>query len=98
GVKNGNTDKSDCNQLQQVDLATGKLGWKVKVPSENAFDIMTELYLSISGNTVGVTRMGGSSAFSVTDGRRLFGRMAGTCQPEGFAGGEHLGAAGEALR
>ncbi|GAA1349267.1 PQQ-binding-like beta-propeller repeat protein [Streptomyces beijiangensis] len=93
GVKNGNTDKSDCNQLQQVDLATGKLGWKVKVPSENAFDIMTELYLSISGNTVGVTRMGGSSAFSVTDGRRLFGRMAGTCQPEGFAGGAKMLAA-----
>ncbi|WP_329121535.1 outer membrane protein assembly factor BamB family protein [Streptomyces sp. NBC_01465] len=93
GVKNGNTDKSDCDQLQQVDLTTGKLGWKVKVPSENAFDIKTELYLSISGNTVGVTRMGGSSAFSVTDGHKLFGRMAGTCQPSGFAGGAKMLAA-----
>ncbi|MEV0094826.1 PQQ-binding-like beta-propeller repeat protein [Streptomyces sp. NPDC050738] len=93
GVKNGNTEKSDCNQLQQVDLATGKLGWKKEVPKENAFDIMTELYLSISGNTVGVTRMGGSSAFSVADGHKVFGRMAGNCQPAGFAGGAKMLAA-----
>ncbi|MFJ3712377.1 PQQ-binding-like beta-propeller repeat protein [Streptomyces sp. NBC_01267] len=88
--KNNDTDKSDCNQLQVVDLATGKGGWKKEIPKEGLFDIMTSVELTIAGNTVTASRMGSSSAFSVTDGHKIFGKFEGACQPDAFAGGSKL--------
>ncbi|MFF1482348.1 PQQ-binding-like beta-propeller repeat protein [Streptomyces sp. NPDC058301] len=95
GVQENNTKNAKCNQLQQVDLAAGKAGWKVAVPSENAFDIMTSFDMAITGNTVAVARMGGVSGFSVLDGKKIFGQeRSGNCRADAFAGGARLIAAG----
>ncbi|MFD9489116.1 PQQ-binding-like beta-propeller repeat protein [Streptomyces sp. NPDC059991] len=95
GVQENNTKNAKCNQLQQVDLAAGKAGWKVPVPSENTFDIMTSFDMAISGNTVAVARMGGVSGFSVLDGKKVFGQeRSGNCRADAFAGGARLVAAG----
>ncbi|MEU5435528.1 PQQ-binding-like beta-propeller repeat protein [Streptomyces sp. NPDC020719] len=95
GVQENNTKNAKCNQLQQVDLAAGKAGWKVPVPSEGLFDIMTSFDMAISGNTVSLARMGTVSGFSVTDGKKVFGGTKdGNCRADAFAGGAKLIAAG----
>lgn len=93
GVKNGTTDKSDCSDLQLIDLNTGKAGWKKSVKSSGLFDLMSDISLAISGNTVTVGRTGASNAFRVSDGKELFGKRDGICQPFAFAGGAKLIAA-----
>ncbi|WP_406096116.1 PQQ-binding-like beta-propeller repeat protein [Streptomyces sp. NBC_01013] len=92
-VKNGTTDKADCSDLQLIDLNTGKAGWKKPVKSSGLFDLMSDISLAISGNTVTVGRTGASNAFRVSDGKELFGKRAGICQPFAFAGGPKLIAA-----
>ncbi|WP_327297150.1 outer membrane protein assembly factor BamB family protein [Streptomyces sp. NBC_01197] len=88
--KSDDTDRADCNQMQVIDLKTGKGGWKKPIPKEGAFDIMSSLELTIAGDTVTASRMGPSSAFSVSDGHKIFGSMQGACQPDAFAGGAKL--------
>nr|WSW68772.1 PQQ-binding-like beta-propeller repeat protein [Streptomyces sp. NBC_00995] len=93
GVKNGTSDKADCSDLQLIDLTTGKAGWKKPVKSSGLFDLMSDISLAISGNTVTVGRTGASNAFRVSDGAELFGKRDGICQPFAFAGGPKLIAA-----
>ncbi|MFE9373797.1 PQQ-binding-like beta-propeller repeat protein [Streptomyces sp. NPDC006711] len=92
GVQDSNTENAKCNQLQFVDLAAGKAGWKSQVPAEGLFDSMIGFQMSITGNTVAVARdMGGASAFSLTDGKKLFGTpKTGHCSAAAFAGGPKL--------
>ncbi len=84
GVKKTNTESGDCNQLQQVDLKTGKAGWRKEVAKENLFDGDVE-DLVVSGDTV-VAERTFPSAFRISDGSKLFGdvRTAG-CRRDGFA-------------
>lgn len=93
GVENGTSDKADCADLQMIDLTTGKAGWKKSVKSTGLFDLMTDIALAISGDTVTVGRTGASNAFRVSDGKELFGKRDGICQPFAFAGGAKLIAA-----
>ncbi|MFD8965239.1 PQQ-binding-like beta-propeller repeat protein [Streptomyces sp. NPDC059568] len=93
GIKDGTTDKSLCNQLQMVDLKTGKGGWKKEVQESGTFDILTDITLAISGNTVTAARTGNSNAYRMSDGKELFGKLPGECQPYAFAGGVKLIAA-----
>ncbi|MFD0022254.1 PQQ-binding-like beta-propeller repeat protein [Streptomyces sp. NPDC058382] len=93
GVKNGTTSKADCSDLQLIDLNSGKTGWKKSVKSSGLFDMMSDISLAISGNTVTVGRTGASNAFRVSDGKELFGKRDGNCQPFSFAGGTKLIAA-----
>ncbi|MEV7401685.1 PQQ-binding-like beta-propeller repeat protein [Streptomyces sp. NPDC091267] len=93
GVKNGTSDKADCSELQLLDLNTGKTGWKKEIKSSGLFDLMSDISLAISGDTVTVGRTGASNAFRVSDGKELFGKRDGICQPFAFAGGPKLIAA-----
>ncbi|MGW0939621.1 outer membrane protein assembly factor BamB family protein [Streptomyces sp. NPDC002666] len=93
GVENGTSDKADCSDLQLIDLNTGKTGWKKPVKSSGLFDLMSDISLAISGDTVTVGRTGASNAFRVSDGKELFGKRDGICQPFAFAGGAKLIAA-----
>lgn len=92
-VKNGTTDKADCSALQQIDLNTGKAGWKKEVKKSGLFDMMSDLSMAISGDTVTAGRTGAANAFRVSDGKEVFGKRSGTCQPFAFAGGAKLIAA-----
>ncbi|MET9697231.1 PQQ-binding-like beta-propeller repeat protein [Streptomyces sp. NPDC006529] len=90
GLFESNAEKPHCTQLQQIDLTTGKLGWKVQVPKENGFDTTNTFEMAITGDTVAVSRSAVWSGFSVTDGRKLFGTPKTGCSPSGFAGGSRL--------
>ncbi|MFE9928295.1 PQQ-binding-like beta-propeller repeat protein [Streptomyces sp. NPDC005533] len=91
GLKESGSDSSHCTHLQLIDLATGKTGWKVAVPAENAYDSSNEFEIAISGDTVALARSAVMSGFSVTDGRKLFGTSkTDGCTPSGFAGGSRL--------
>ncbi|MCX4534604.1 PQQ-binding-like beta-propeller repeat protein [Streptomyces sp. NBC_00841] len=93
GVKNGTTDKADCADLQMIDLNTGKAGWKKSIKQNGIWDMMSDISLAISGDTVTVGRTGNSNAYRVSDGKELFGKQSGNCQPYAFAGGTKLIAA-----
>ncbi|MFB6815971.1 PQQ-binding-like beta-propeller repeat protein [Streptomyces sp. NPDC056347] len=93
GVKNGTTSRADCADLQMIDLNTGKAGWKKAVKKNGTWDFLSDISLAISGDTVTVARTGNSNAYRVSDGKELFGKPEGTCQPYAFAGGSKLIAA-----
>ncbi|MEU9846130.1 PQQ-binding-like beta-propeller repeat protein [Streptomyces sp. NPDC047985] len=93
GVKNSTTSKADCADLQMIDLKTGKAGWKKSIKKNGIWDLMSDISLAISGDTVTVGRTGNSNAYRVSDGTELFGKQPGNCQPFAFAGGPKLIAA-----
>ncbi|MER8090309.1 PQQ-binding-like beta-propeller repeat protein [Streptomyces sp. NPDC094048] len=93
GVENGTTDKADCADLQMIDLNTGTVGWKKSIKKNGIWDMMSDISLTISGDTVAVGRTGNSNGFRVSDGKELFGNQPGDCQPFAFAGGAKLIAA-----
>uniref|UniRef100_A0AAU2JJT3 PQQ-binding-like beta-propeller repeat protein n=1 Tax=Streptomyces sp. NBC_00049 TaxID=2903617 RepID=A0AAU2JJT3_9ACTN len=91
GVREGESGTSRCTHLQQIDLVTGKEGWKAPVPQENAYDTSLGFEMAISGDTVAIARSAVASAFSVTDGRKLFASSKTKgCSPAAFAGGSRL--------
>ncbi|MEV0007254.1 PQQ-binding-like beta-propeller repeat protein [Streptomyces sp. NPDC047973] len=93
GVKSGTTDKADCSVLQQIDLNTGKAGWKKSVKKNGTWDLLSDIGLAISGDTVTVGRTSNSNAYKVSDGSELFANPSGNCKPFAFAGGPKLIAA-----
>ncbi|MFF2326927.1 MULTISPECIES: PQQ-binding-like beta-propeller repeat protein [unclassified Streptomyces] len=93
GVENGTTDKANCADLQMIDLKTGKAGWKKSIKKNGVWDMMSDISLAISGDTVTAGRTGNSNAYRVSDGKELFGKQSGDCQPFAFAGGAKLIAA-----
>lgn len=91
GVKESASEKAGCTDLQQIDLTTGKAGWKTPVPRENDHDRALEFEMAIAGDTVAIARSAVLSGFSVTDGRKLFGTWnANGCYPTAFTGGARL--------
>ncbi|MFD4665972.1 outer membrane protein assembly factor BamB family protein [Streptomyces halstedii] len=93
GVMNGTSEKANCADLQMIDLTTGKAGWKKSVKKNGTWDLLSDIQLAISGDTVTVGRTGNSNAYRVSDGKDLFANPSGTCQPFAFAGGPKLIAA-----
>lgn len=95
GVEDGLSDKAKCNDLQMVDLKTGKAGWKKSIPKPDGgpFSSLADYTLAITGNTLAVGGGSNSWGFSLTDGKQLFGTPSGDCKPGAFAGGEKLIAA-----
>ncbi|OKJ99698.1 hypothetical protein AMK26_27245 [Streptomyces sp. CB03234] len=93
GVNDTAGEKADCTVLQQIDLKTGKAGWKKPVPKGSGFSSLSEITLAISGNTVTASATNNSYGFSLADGSQLFGKPDSDCQPFAFAGGPKLIAA-----
>ncbi|MFH9726818.1 PQQ-binding-like beta-propeller repeat protein [Streptomyces sp. NPDC017254] len=86
-------DGAKCTSLVQVDLKTGKTGWKKAVPKPKGLFAFSDNTLSISGNTVTVAGTSSSYGFSLTDGRQLFTGATTGCKPFAYAGGSKLIAA-----
>ncbi|WP_326697963.1 PQQ-binding-like beta-propeller repeat protein [Streptomyces sp. NBC_01754] len=93
GVKNGTTERANCSDLQMIDLTTGKAGWKKSVKKNGVWDMLSDIDMAISGDTVTVGRTSNSNGYRVSDGKELFGNASGNCQPFAFAGGPKLIAA-----
>jgi hypothetical protein len=87
GVESGNGTQAECNGLQMADLATGKAGWYKTYKRQGAWDLLSDIAMAINGDTVTVGRKTRTDAFRVSDGKVLFGKLPGNCQPFGFASG-----------
>ncbi|MFJ6436716.1 PQQ-binding-like beta-propeller repeat protein [Streptomyces sp. NPDC091416] len=87
GIKASTASDASCENLQMVDLSTGKLGWRKAYVRDGAWDGLSDLAMSVNGDTVTVGRTSRTDAFRVSDGKVLFGKLPGNCQPFGFASG-----------
>ncbi|MGW5230951.1 outer membrane protein assembly factor BamB family protein [Streptomyces nodosus] len=90
--KDGVSDTATCNQLQQIDLRTGKKGWGKEVPEGALFDSTLTLGLTLVGDTLVVGRSQSGTAFDLGTGKKLWDKLRydETCYPSGFAGGTRL--------
>ncbi|WP_079427671.1 PQQ-binding-like beta-propeller repeat protein [Streptomyces katrae] len=87
-VKDGAGSNAECNQLKQIDLKAGKEGWTKEVVKESLFGGGASATLSLTGDTVVVNRLGGTSAYRVSTGDKLFsGNVPEGCQPTQYAAG-----------
>ncbi|MET7453861.1 PQQ-binding-like beta-propeller repeat protein [Streptomyces sp. NPDC005574] len=88
----GTSDRAKCNQLQQIDLDTGKKGWSAEVADGALFDSAISVELTVSGNTLMVGRSQSGTAYDVTTGKKLFDKKkyGNACFPTAFAGGGRL--------
>jgi outer membrane protein assembly factor BamB len=85
-VKNNNTDKAKCNQMQQVDLKSGKAGWRKEIADAGLFLSADVETMTIAGDTVALSHFVGGSAFKVSDGSKVFdNEKIGQCRPTKFA-------------
>ncbi|MEV6743346.1 PQQ-binding-like beta-propeller repeat protein [Streptomyces sp. NPDC051080] len=87
GVQSGSGSEAECNGLQMADLTTGKAGWYKTFERQGAWDLLSDTAMAINGDTVTVGRKTRTDAFRVSDGKALFGKLPGNCQPFGFASG-----------
>ncbi|MFE9479724.1 PQQ-binding-like beta-propeller repeat protein [Streptomyces spororaveus] len=86
--RDGEGDNTSCNQLRVVDLRSGKEVWSKEVPSEGVFDIFTSPTLSMTGDTVTVSRGGTASAFKISNGDKLFANPLGDgCNADSYEAG-----------
>ncbi|MEU4151538.1 PQQ-binding-like beta-propeller repeat protein [Streptomyces sp. NPDC026659] len=89
GYMNGVSDRAKCDQLQQIDLDTGKKGWHGEIPEGGLFDSAMNVQLITSGNTLLVGRSQSGIAFDIRDGHKLYEskKYGEDCFPAGFTGG-----------
>ncbi|MEV5985775.1 PQQ-binding-like beta-propeller repeat protein [Streptomyces sp. NPDC052051] len=88
----GISDRAKCNQLQEIDLDTGKKGWSMKVDDGDLFDDTLNLGLTLTGKTLVVARAQSGIAFDVDSGKKLWEKSTygASCYPKSFAGGSRL--------
>ncbi|MFD9880254.1 PQQ-binding-like beta-propeller repeat protein [Streptomyces alboflavus] len=82
-----------CNQLQLIDLKTGKKGWHKQLTEHSTLDSTTATHVAISGSTVMVDQDSTAHAYRLRDGKRLFTtkhQREGACFLRGVAGGPAL--------
>ncbi|MFJ5519818.1 PQQ-binding-like beta-propeller repeat protein [Streptomyces griseoluteus] len=86
---NGTTDRAKCNQLQQIDLDTGKKGWHAQVADGTGlFDSTRSIELTLAGQTLMVGRDMSGTAYDAATGKKRYDlKKYGTdCYPAGYAG------------
>ncbi|MCS0600254.1 PQQ-like beta-propeller repeat protein [Streptomyces sp. LP11] len=85
----GATSRAKCNQLQQLDLATGTKGWHAEVADGELFDSTLDVELSVSGRTLMVGRSQSGTAYDIETGKELYDKKkyGAACFPTAFAGG-----------
>ncbi|MFJ8162990.1 PQQ-binding-like beta-propeller repeat protein [Streptomyces sp. NPDC096136] len=87
-VKDGTASNAACNQLKLIDLKAGKEGWTKEVAKEGIFDGGGRAAVSLTGDTAAVNRLGGTSAYRISTGDKLFsGNVPEGCQPTQYAAG-----------
>ncbi|MEU8030299.1 PQQ-binding-like beta-propeller repeat protein [Streptomyces sp. NPDC049099] len=85
----GVSDHAKCNQLQQIDLATGEKGWSTKVADGGLFDSALNVELTVSGKTLMVGRSESGTAYDIDSGKKLYDKekYGAACFPAAYAGG-----------
>ncbi|MEL5958168.1 PQQ-binding-like beta-propeller repeat protein [Streptomyces sp. CLV115] len=87
GIESGTASDAPCESLQMVDLTTGRAGWRKSYERPGAWDGLSDVAMAINGDVVTVGRTSRTDAFRVRDGKALWGKLPGNCQPFGFASG-----------
>jgi hypothetical protein len=90
--ESGSSDRAKCNQLQQIDLATGRKGWSGEIPDGALFDSVLSVELSITGRTLMAGRSQSGVGYDLATGKKLFEKKkyGDACFPTAFAGGSRL--------
>ncbi|MFS4098048.1 PQQ-binding-like beta-propeller repeat protein, partial [Streptomyces sp. AF1A] len=85
----GAGDSAKCNQLQQIDLRTGKKGWSGEVADGGLFDSALNVELTVSGRTLMVGRSESGTAYDMDSGKKLYDKKkyGAACFPAAYAGG-----------
>ncbi|OIK01526.1 PQQ-binding-like beta-propeller repeat protein [Streptomyces colonosanans] len=88
----GVSDNANCNQLQQIDLNTGKKGWSAQVADGDLFDSTLSIGLTLTGKTLVVGRSQSGTAYDVATGKKLWDKRqyGSSCFPRAFAGSTKL--------
>ncbi|MFI9602674.1 PQQ-binding-like beta-propeller repeat protein [Streptomyces sp. NPDC052043] len=88
----GSSDRAKCNQMQQLDLNTGKKGWSGQIEDGGLFDSAVSVVLTVSGKTLVVGRSQSGTAYDIDTGKKLYDkqRYGQACYPDGYAGGTRL--------
>ncbi|ATZ26288.1 PQQ enzyme repeat protein [Streptomyces lavendulae subsp. lavendulae] len=87
-VRDGEGSTATCDQMKLVDLKAGKEVWTKQVQKEGLFDTAGDATLAFTGDTIVVSRMGGTAAYRLGTGERLFsGSGPEGCQPRAYAAG-----------
>ncbi|WP_354597831.1 PQQ-binding-like beta-propeller repeat protein [Streptomyces sp. JL1001] len=79
-----------CNQMQMIDLKTGKQGWHKKLDEPGDEDDTLLVYSAISGDVLSVARGQRATTYRMDDGSKLHeipSEKKGACFPTGVAGG-----------
>ncbi|MFD4602049.1 hypothetical protein ACFWPQ_28970 [Streptomyces sp. NPDC058464] len=86
---NGTSDRAKCNQLQEIDLDTGRKGWTATVADGGLFDSALSIELTISGKTLMAGRSESGTAYDLGSGHKLYDKKkyGAACFPTAFAGG-----------
>ncbi|MET7370682.1 PQQ-binding-like beta-propeller repeat protein [Streptomyces sp. NPDC005566] len=82
-----------CNQLQMIDLRTGKAGWRKELTETGSGDDTIVVHTAISGGTLAVVQSMSAAAYRVGDGVKLYDipmEDTGQCYPDDVAGGSRL--------
>ncbi|MER6114780.1 PQQ-binding-like beta-propeller repeat protein [Streptomyces sp. NPDC001743] len=92
-VVHHNGAKSRCNQLQEIDLRTGKAGWHKELAETGTADSTIIVHSAISGGTLAIVQNMRAAAYRVGDGAKLYDipvEKTGGCYPDDVAGGPRL--------
>ncbi|MFI8435142.1 PQQ-binding-like beta-propeller repeat protein [Streptomyces sp. NPDC079020] len=88
GVNNSASEDAYCDHLQMIDLTTGKAGWRKGYARPGAWDGLSDVTMAINGDVVTVGRTSRTDAYRISDGKVLWGKLPGNCQPYGFVSGD----------
>ncbi len=82
-----------CNQLQMIDLRTGKAGWHKELTETGSKDHTITVNTAISGDVLAIVQFMKAAAYRVGDGAKLYDipmENPGKCYPDDVAGGPRL--------
>ncbi|MGY5070370.1 outer membrane protein assembly factor BamB family protein [Streptomyces griseus] len=87
-LRESTEEGADCEKLQMIDLVTGKAGWTATLDRSSMSDGLSHVVMAINGDVVTAGRTTRTDAYRISDGKHLWDRLPGACQPYGFASGD----------
>lgn len=88
GIKEDTVEGASCEKLQMIDLATGKTGWTATLDRSGPQDGLSDIVMAVNGDVLTVGRTTRTDAYRISDGKHLWDRLPGFCQPYGFTSGD----------
>ncbi|MFF8435419.1 outer membrane protein assembly factor BamB family protein [Streptomyces bacillaris] len=82
-----------CNQLQMIDLRSGRAGWHKELTESGSMDDTIIVHTAISGDVLAIVQSMTAAAYRVDDGTKLYDipmENPGKCYPDDVAGGSRL--------